>query len=149
MSSRKRETLDQFTERAIRATDAGKLIPPIVYLPSRLRANNTRLTVDNVRITTDPPTIEENHIRIAEADPIGFLIALMHGQPIPAFEITQDGAIKVKYEIATFEQRERIAQWLGQKVTLRPREHNSREARDPEAWDEIVRKRNAATRAPE
>jgi hypothetical protein len=146
--SRRRETLDQFTERAIRATDAGKLIPPIVYLPSRLRGHNTRLTIDQVRITTDPPTIAENHLRIGEADPLGFLIALMHGQPIPAFEITKEGSIKIQYEIADLAVRERVAKWLANKVTIRndDPEQRSENKSNPNDWDEIVARREQGKR---
>lgn len=145
-----KESLDAFTERAIRATDAGALIPPIVYLPSRLRGHNQRLTVDHVRITTDAPTVEENHIRIREADPLGFLIALMHGQPIPTFTITPEGSIKIVYEVADLARRETIAKWLAHKVTIRihdlPRPGGQRTAPEGQSWDEIVARRNQQDR---
>lgn len=148
VNMRRKQTLDEFTERAIRATDAGKLIPPIVYLPSRLRGHNTRITVDQVRITTDPPTIAENHLRIGEADPLGFLIALMHGQPIPTFTITKEGSILTQYECADMKMRARIAQWLANKVTIRndDPEQRSENNSDPNDWDEIVARREQRTR---
>jgi hypothetical protein len=105
----KRERLDDFTERAIRSTEAGKLIPPIVYLPRRLRGQKVRLTEDNLRYTVDPPTVTETHVAIAGADPVGFLIAIMHGQPIPEFRIARDGAIDVFYAVPEFETRTRAA----------------------------------------
>lgn len=140
----RKQSLDAYSERAMRATDAGKLIPPIVYLPRMLRGHNKRITVDEVRITTDPPTIAENHVRIAGADPLGFLIAMMHGQPIPSFEITADGAIKVRYEVPDLATRERIAKWLGHKVTIRTLDQtkDGRSSNPPEEWDELVARRN-------
>lgn len=116
----KRERLDDFTERAIRSTEAGKLIPPIVYLPRRLRGQKVRLTEDNLRYTVDPPTVAETAVAVAGADPIGFLIAVMHGQPIPEFRISREGAIDVFYATPDFETRMRAARYLGDKQTLRP-----------------------------
>lgn len=144
-----KESLDAFTERAIRATEAGALIPPIVYLPSRLRGHGQRLTVDHLRITTDAPTVEENHLRIRDADPLGFLMAMMHGQPIPTFTITKEGSIKVVYEVPTLEARERIAKWLGHKVTIRVHDMpqpGGKANTGEESWDEIVSRRNQQDR---
>lgn len=114
----KRERIDDFTERAIRSTEAGKLIPPIVYLPRRLRGSKVRLTEDNLRYTVDGPTVAENHVKIAAADPVGFLIAIMHGQPIPEFRIARDGAIDVFYAVPEFETRVRVAKYLAGKATI-------------------------------
>lgn len=119
MTTRKRETFEHFTERAIRATEAGKLIPPIVYLPKMLRGEAVRITLDHTMLTVNPPTIQENHLRIAEADPLGMLLAIMHGQPIPAFKITKQGSIEVEYHIPDMQMRERVAKWLGSRVTLK------------------------------
>lgn len=116
----KRERLDDFTERAIRSTEAGKLIPPIVYLPRRLRGRPVRLTEDNLRYTVDPPSVAESQVAIKHADPIGFLIAIMHGQPIPEFRIARDGAVDVFYVTPDFETRIVAARYLGHKQTMTP-----------------------------
>jgi hypothetical protein len=142
----KKEKWTAFTERAMEATDINKLIPPIVYLPRRLRLNPERLTVDNVRLTVAAPTVQENHIRIADADPLGFLIAMMNGQPIPEFRITKDGAIEVHYYISSPQERTSIAQWLGGRVTLSARETKAQPAgtANPDDWDAIVARREQA-----
>lgn len=114
-----KETVHAFTERAIRATEAGTLIPPIVYLPRSLRRQKMMLTTDNLALTVDPPTVEENHVKIAAADPVGFLIAVMHGQPIPSFEVTKDGGVRLAYEVAELNTRIRAAEYLGHKATIR------------------------------
>ena len=82
-----RESLESYTERAIRATESGTLIPPLVYIPMRMRSRLSRTMEDGLTVTTNPATLEENQLRIANADPIGMLIAIMQGQPIPSFEI--------------------------------------------------------------
>lgn len=142
-----RDKLTAFTERAIRATDLREQINPIVYLPSRLRAHQQRLTIDQIRVTVDPPTVAENMIRIKEADPLGFLIALVNGQPIPTFTITAEGSIMVKYEVANLHTRERIAMWMANKVTIKQNEAEPRTRManqpQPDEWDAIVESRNA------
>lgn len=81
------ESLNAYTERALRATYDGTLIPPIVYIPAKLRRGRQRLTSSGF-VTTNAKTPEEVEAQIAQADPAGLLIALMQGQPIPAFKIT-------------------------------------------------------------
>lgn len=143
-----RNKLKQFTERAMEAVDAGKFLPPIVYLPRKMRANGLRLTVDNIRITSDPPTIKENHLRIADADPIGFLLAMMHGQPIPSFHIEADGSLTVKYSVSDDATRERVAKWLANKVTIRTTdEGNGTITGETSEWDDIVARREQGKRA--
>lgn len=108
----KREKLSAYTERAIRATEAGKLIPPVVYLPRLLRSKPTLLTEANCALRLDPPTIEDQTVRIQEADPWGLLIAIMNGQPIPEFRITNTGNIALYYNVPKLQERMRAAEWL-------------------------------------
>lgn len=124
----KRVHMDEYTERAIRATEAGALIPPIVYLPRRLRGQKVRLTEDNLRYTVDPPTVAENHVKIAGADPVGFLIAIMNGQPIPEFRVARNGAIDLYYSVPEFADRMKAATYLANKATI------VRDYSDGRAW---------------
>lgn len=135
----------ELTERATEDPALEALIPPIVYLPSRLRGKELRLTADNLRLTVDPPTVAENHLRIAKADPLGFLIALMNGQPVPAFEITPEGSVKVRYEMADLDKRMEIARWLGARVTITKTEiRNTPRTGEtsPADWDAMVANRD-------
>lgn len=95
-----RETLKAFSERALKATMDGTLIPPMVYIPVNLRKSPTR--VQDI-VTTNAKTADEIKAQIAEADPNGFLIALMQGQPIPSFVMfkREDGTIEVHVEFST------------------------------------------------
>lgn len=119
MARKKTESLHHYTERAIKATEAGALIPPIVYLPRSLRRQKIMLTADNLALTVDPPTMEQNHVKIAASDPVGFIIAVMHGQPVPSFAITKDGGVQIHYEVADLTLRLRAAEYLGHKATIR------------------------------
>lgn len=148
--TRKRETIDEYTERAIRMTEAGKLIPPIVYLPRNLRAQKVRLTYDNLVATVVPPTVEENHVRIQEADPLGFLIAIMHGQPFPEFTIEDDhttnqSVVKVNYLVPSLQTRIASAEYLARRITSRP-DRNKKSLPDPqqEEWEALVEDRTGS-----
>lgn len=135
----KKVKLDEYTENAIRATDAGKLIPPIVYLPRRLRGQPVRITEDHLRYTLDPPTVAENHVKIAAADPVAFLIAVMHGQPVPEFRVTRGGAIDLYYSVAPFELRVQVARYLADKATMVKRTGGKLYSEDKNAQREYER----------
>jgi hypothetical protein len=110
------DRLKDYTERALQATYSGELIPPIVYLPAKLRRGKQRLNSKGY-VTLDPKTPEEVEASIAAADPAGLLIALMQGQPIPAFRITHAPTesspdrceIATEYVVAPLELRADIA----------------------------------------
>lgn len=93
-----RETLKQFTERAISATVDGTLIPPTVYIPVNLRRRGVARVPETV--TLNPKTDAEIDNQIALADPVGFLVAIMQGQPIPCFEVGKtNDVLEVRLEL--------------------------------------------------
>jgi hypothetical protein len=101
------------TERAITllTVDKGN---KLLYWPSYLRGG-TRITPDGVA-TRNPPTEKEQLERIVEADPLGFLLALMNGQPVPVPEGDKNLRYFVKEEVANIGMRRDIAQHLLTKV---------------------------------
>lgn len=122
----RKETLYDFTERAINATLQGTLIPPLVYVPANLRARGAvRVSLDDVA-TIVPPTDTENIQRIHKADPVGFLIAVMQGQPIPRIIISQEErkiTARTVFEEPPLPCRIRAAEFLGKfKGKLKPGE---------------------------
>jgi hypothetical protein len=58
----------------------------LVYLPPETRKRNIRVDA-NGRATTHPPTEKEQLQRITLADPLGFLLAVMNGQPVVTFGV--------------------------------------------------------------
>lgn len=97
----RKETLTEFTERAINATLKGTLIPPMVYIPANLRKRAARLDFDDTA-TLNPPTDAENLQRARAADPVGFLIAVMQGQPIPHVVVFKEGdALRARTDMET------------------------------------------------
>lgn len=116
---RSKENLKDYTDRALEASLTGTFIPPLVYIPATLRKRGVRLSEDDAAITANPPTLEENKLRIAKADPVGFLIALMGGQPMPAFEVHRDAGgkleVKVDWRIADLPLRAEVAMELARR----------------------------------
>lgn len=84
----KNDHLVRYTEAAISLL--GGSLPDIVYLPPDIRDSKRRISADG--LVTEADYGEQEIIkRIAAADPAGLLIAIMNGQPIPAFRIVQKG----------------------------------------------------------
>jgi len=115
------ESLNAFSERALRAVYTGELIPPIVYIPAKLRKGKQRLTAQGI-VTTNPKTPEEVEAQIAAADPAGMLIAIMQGQPIPTFRVKAHGAsyqIETDFQVADLALRAEVAWRLSQRQRAR------------------------------
>lgn len=136
---RNRETLEDFTGRALRAT--GTMIPPRVFVPLGLRKSKLRIV--GHRMTVNAPDAKEDAARIAEADPTAFLIAVMQGQPIPAFKLLEkdDGSVDVSvvFDVPSMEVRATVALALSRRVK-RPNEQDA---------DYEARMKNAAAQAEE
>ena len=147
MPRKKTTNLYAYTERAIRATEAGKLIPSIVYLPRMLRDQPVMLSAENCALTVTPPTLQDNQVKINESDPLGFLIAVMNGQPIPEFRITAHGGIELFYECPEMKERIIAANYLGTKIIPRTSSRKMRpENTDPDdaAYQAMIRRASAS-----
>lgn len=123
MRKGRKETLAEFTERAIDASFKGMLIPPLVYIPNQLRKRDARIAFDG-SVTINPVGAAENDMRISQADPVGFLIAIMQGQPIPRVVIERQGTgqvARVEFEEPSIDARMRCAEVLARvRVKLKP-----------------------------
>jgi hypothetical protein len=76
--------LIKYTEAAMALLD-GK-IAEVVYLPPDVRKTKTRINAYG-HATNTPLTAKEALDRIIAADPLGFLIAVMNGQPVMTFDV--------------------------------------------------------------
>lgn len=86
-------TLLKHTEAAMALLE-GK-IAEVVYLPPDIRKNKLRLKA-NGHATTAELSAKETLDRILAADPLGFLLAVMNGQPVITFD-----AVDKKVEVDT------------------------------------------------
>ena len=87
-------------------------VPHNVYLPPMINGRKTRA----VSMQT-PITVSDNVVRIhTEGDPIGQLLALAAGQPVPTYIVDETGQTRTVYETATLAQRISIAKWLGDRA---------------------------------
>lgn len=106
------------SELALNAPE-GAPVPSGVWLPPSLRDKPLRVSQD-VAVTTAPPSVQENVIRInGEADPVGLLIAIANGQPISTFAINEDGNVEMAYETLPLKERLKVIFHLADKVLPR------------------------------
>lgn len=137
MAPAKLETVSEFTRRAIRATN--ELIPPTVFVPLALRRSKKRLV--GRAITTRAPDQAEIDEAIARAAPHEFLVAVMQGQPLPKFTLTETPTgfdVAVSYEVPSVPDRVAAA------AALHGRRYAQREFKTDDGFDAAVR--NAASR---
>ncbi len=111
-------TLKKNSELALNAPE-GAAIPSGVWLPPTIRDEPVRVSHD-VAITRDPPSVQENVIRInGESDPIGLLIAIANGQPISTFAVNEAGEVEIAYETLPLKERLKVIFHLADKVLPR------------------------------
>lgn len=80
----------------------------------------------------DSLNIEKNIQRIAaEADPIGFLMAVMMGIPVPVFTVNGDGSLTSTLQTASLKDRTIIAKDLAAKVVPKMTMKFSPKSREP------------------
>ena len=113
-------------------------VPPNVYLPPMINGKKTRA----VSMQT-PISVSDNIVRINnEGDPIGMLLALANGQPVPTYIVTEAGECKTVYETATLAQRISITKWLGDRAMPKVSVNLRKDIDDD--WDATLR--NATVR---
>jgi len=92
-------------------------VPEAVFVPPAIRGK--MVTVQYV--TDGKPTDISTHVlRIEqEADPVGMLIAVANGQPIPTFTIDDQGNTLVSYETLALADRIPVMKFLADKILPR------------------------------
>ena len=115
---------------------AEPLDPAPVWVPPALGGSPVVAKIPSA----DLLNIEHNLRRISrEADPIGFLMAVMMGIPVPCFKILPDGTLDSKLETASLTQRTAIAKFLGDKVVPKMSvELTNKPKDDPHSWAAMV-----------
>ena len=100
-----------FTENARAQVD--EVIPAIGYVPPSRRPK-----AKHILIVSDKPLVDVKAgiERIAHADPVGFLAALVHGQPVQVHTIGKDGTTRTTWENASLELRASLAKYFADKL---------------------------------
>lgn len=100
-----------FTEHAL--AQVQEVIPNIGYLPPTKRPKQRHILVlSDKPITEVKPNLE----RIAMADPVGFLSAVMHGQPVQVMKVAKGGTVTTEWHNADLNLRTHIAKHLIDKL---------------------------------
>jgi hypothetical protein len=130
--------IEKWADDAIAATDLGRSLPPLVYIPPMIRGKKPTVIGDGRLL--QPPTVQENIVRIHESlDPIGMLMAAAAGLPMVAWIVTRDGQIEEVTEVLALKERIKIAQWLGDRVHPRLRaglvKHERAQPEEADEWE--------------
>jgi hypothetical protein len=102
--------LGDFTEHAMAQID--EVIPAIGYVPPGKRPQRKHILVVSNQPVTD---VKINMQRIGHADPIGFLAALLHGQPVQVMTV-KDGKAETKWINAELPLRAHLAKYFADKL---------------------------------
>ncbi len=126
--------LKRHTTRALRLEDG--TVPEAVFVPPAIRGK--MVTVQYV--TDGKPTDMSTHmVRIEqEADPVGMLIAVAMGQPIPTFQVGEDGEIQTVFESLSLKDRLPIMRYLADKILPRMSVNKKIEAGKDDAWEATI-----------
>ena len=133
-----RSKVADHTNAVIKADKLNEPVPSAVFLPPASRGGKN-VVYALEKMDEHPVSVEQQIVRIQqEADPIGYLIAIVTGQPVPTYTVLKDGSVKVEYHSLPPDSpvRERAAKHLADKVL--PRMSVTRKHRyvDPQTGDE-------------
>ena len=107
--------LKRHTTRILKLDDGP--IPEAVFLPPAIRGKMVNVIYET---KGKPISIERHVVRIQEeTDPIGLLIAIANGQPVPTITIDKDGNQHVKFETLDLKDRVPVIKFLSDKVLPR------------------------------
>lgn len=127
---------EKYTAAALKAVDQEEHVPAHVYMPPALRnAQPAQYIFKN-----KPPDIDQHLARIeAEADPIGLLIAIAIGQPVPEFTVTPEGGVSVEFQSLPINNRYRMKaiEFLADKVmpSMTVSKKHTKKSDGQETWE--------------
>lgn len=110
--------LDKYVSQIEKPLKEGKPIPTGVFLPPAMRKAPRKI----VAFTTRAPTVDQKLLRIEqEVDPVGLMVAIANGQPIPTYYIDEDGNQQVIYESLDLnnKHRQKMIMFLAEKALPR------------------------------
>ena len=128
-----KKPLESHTAVALRKVQENEPVPSHVFLPPAMR----KIGVFNAT----PPDIKQQVARVeAEADPVGLLVAIAIGQPVPRFDVDDEGNITASYETLPLANRHRlkVIEYLADKVLSqmpKTKEQNS----EDQGWAAAIR----------
>lgn len=110
-----KKQLKKYTTRAMRLEEGS--VPQAVFVAPAMRGR----IVNTQYVTNGKPVDMQTHIiRIQdETDPVGMLIAIANGQPIPTIRINSKGEQTTVYETLSLKDRINVIKFLSDKVLPR------------------------------
>lgn len=110
-----KKELKKYTTQAMKLEDGP--IPEAVFLPPAIRGRFVKTRYEAAHPKTD---IKQHVARINdETDPVGLLIAIANGQPVPTVTVDADGESTVTWETLPLKDRVQVIKFLSDKVLPR------------------------------
>lgn len=134
----KLKPIEQHTALALKSVQDGAHVPQHVFLPPAMRKVQV--------FEGTPPDVRGQVARIAnEADPVGLLVAIAIGQPVPQFSVDPDGNLSAVYETLPLSNRYRlkVIEYLASQV-LAGNTESPKQGSEDQGWAAAIR--NAAAR---
>ena len=139
-----RKDLKKYTTQAMKLEDGP--IPEAVFLPPAIRGRFVKTRFEAAHPKTD---IKQHVARINdETDPVGLLIAIANGQPVPTVTVDKNGDSTVSWETLPLKDRIPVIKFLSDKVLPRMsvfRRMDKGETGDEGQWGALLS--NAAEKA--
>ena len=112
-----KKVLHDATRRALVAVDAGEPTDLPVWVPPAIRGKRPAI-IKELQVSRDQVLdIKANLVRIqTEADPIGMIMAVAMGIPVPVYRVQADGSVICEPQTLSLKDRMMYAKWLGDRV---------------------------------
>ena len=113
-------------------------VPEAVFLPPAIRG---RIVTTEYEVKGSKPVdISQHVVRInMETDPVGLLIAIANGQPVPTIRINEQGEQEVIYETLPLKDRVPVIKFLSDKVLPRMSVFKKMEIKTQDAgWEALL-----------
>ena len=110
--------LDNYVDQIEKPLKAGRPVPTAVFLPPASRKGQRKV----VAFTSRPPTVDQKLMRIEqEVDPVGLMIAIANGQPVPTYFVDESGEVQTVYETLDLnnKHRQKMIMFLAEKALPR------------------------------
>jgi len=109
--------LHDATKKALVAADTGEPTDLPVWIPPAIRGKEPAIIKELPVNKEKLIDIKANLIRIqTEADPIGMIMAVAMGIPVPVYRVAENGEVLCHTETLSLKDRMMYAKWLGDRV---------------------------------
>jgi len=126
-----KRNLKKYTTRALKLEEGN--VPQAVFVPPAMRG---KAVLTQYVINDKPVDIQQHVVRIQqECDPVGLLIAIANGQPVPTVTIDESGEPTAAFETLPLKDRITVIKFLSDKILPRMSINKKIEKGQDDVWE--------------